>query len=64
MLTIPQAELMASVIGTRAASSILSTFQPLGLSPNVFSGNADSQIVLYWIKKTGKNQVLNRPQSN
>lgn len=54
MLAIPQAEFMPSVIGTRVTSSILSEFQPLGLSPNIFSGHADSKIVLYWIKKMGK----------
>jgi hypothetical protein len=53
MLTIPQAELMAAVIGTRVASSILSAFQPLRISLNVFLWS-DSQIVLYWIKKMGK----------
>lgn len=53
MLTIPQAELMAAVIGTRVAFSILSAFQHLGISLNVFLWS-DSQIVLYWIKKMGK----------
>ncbi len=52
MLTIPQAELMAAVVGTRVASSMLSVFQPLGISLNVFLWS-DSQIVLYWIKKMG-----------
>lgn len=53
MLTIPQAELMAAVIGTRVASSILSAFQPLGISLSIFLWS-DSQIVLYWIMKMGK----------
>lgn len=53
MLTIPQAELMAAVIGTRVASSIFSAFQPLGISLSIFLWS-DSQIVLYWIKKMGK----------
>lgn len=44
---------MAAVIGTRIASSILSAFQPLGLTPNCFL-RSDSQIVLYWIKKMSK----------
>jgi hypothetical protein len=53
MLTIPQAEPMAAVIGTRVASSILSAFQPLGISLSLLLWS-DSQIVLYWIKKMGK----------
>jgi hypothetical protein len=53
MLTIPEAELMAAVIGTRVASSVLSAFQPLGISLSIFLWS-DSQIVLYWIKKMGK----------
>ena len=53
MLTIPQAELMAAVIGTRVAFSILSAFQPPGISLNVFLWS-DCQIVLYLINKMGK----------
>jgi hypothetical protein len=53
MLTIPQAELMVAVIGTRVASSILSAFQPLGISLSLFLWS-DSQIGLYWIKKMEK----------
>ncbi|XP_045023635.1 uncharacterized protein LOC123468017 [Daphnia magna] len=53
LLTIPQTELMAAVIGTRVASSILSALLPLGLKPNCYLWS-DSQIVLYWIQKMGK----------
>lgn len=53
LLTIPQTELMAAVIGTRVASSILSALFLLGLKPNCYL-SSDSQIVLYWIQKIGK----------
>jgi hypothetical protein len=53
LLTIPQTELMAAVIGTRVASTILSALRPLGLKPNCYLWS-DSQIVLYWIQKMSK----------
>ena len=53
LLTTPQTEFMAAVIGTRVASTILSALLPLGLKPNCYQWS-DSQIVLYWIQKMGK----------
>lgn len=53
LLTIPQTEFMAAVIGTRIASSILSALLPLGLKPNCYLWS-HSQIVLYWIQKLRK----------
>lgn len=56
MLTIPQAELMAAVIGTRVASSILSAFQPAENFPKRLSlvGQSDRTVL---DQKDGKDQV-------
>jgi hypothetical protein len=47
-LTLPQLELMAALIGTRIATTIITAFQVLGISLSVTMWS-DSQIVLYWL---------------
>ena len=50
-LSIPEAELMASYIGTLLAETIFFAFEPLGMRPFIFLWS-DSQIVHFWISKT------------
>ena len=50
-LSIPEAELMASYIGTLLAVTIFFAFEPLGMRPFIFLWS-DSQIVHFWISKT------------
>ncbi len=60
--TLPQLELMAALIGSTFANTILKTFKPLGISLAV-TMCSDSQIVLYWLAQTVRNKcqyVANR----
>ncbi|XP_032791646.1 uncharacterized protein LOC116928659 [Daphnia magna] len=60
-LTLPQPELMAAVIGTLLASSIINAFKKLAISLSVTMWS-DSQIVLYWLSKSDR--IKNRFISN
>ncbi|XP_045025108.1 uncharacterized protein LOC123469827 [Daphnia magna] len=60
--TLPQLELMAALIGSTLANTIVKAFKPLGLSLTVTIWS-DSQIVLYWLAQTNRNRcqfVANR----
>ena len=56
-LTLPQLELMAAVIGTRLATSIINAFKTLAISLTIDMWS-DSQIVLYWLSKSDRNKNL------
>lgn len=61
-LTLPQSELMAAVIGTRIATTIINAFKALEISLSVTMWS-DSQKVLYWLSKNNRQKnhfVANR----
>ncbi len=60
--TLPQLELLAALIGSILANTIVNAFKPLGVSLAVTMWS-DSQIVLYWLAKKTRNKcqyVANR----
>ncbi|XP_057379622.1 uncharacterized protein LOC130701716 [Daphnia carinata] len=52
-LTLPQLELMAAIIGTRLATTIITAFKSLNILLEIFMWS-DSQIVLYWLSKADR----------
>ena len=60
--TLPQLELLAALIGSTLANTIVKAFKPLGVSLTVTMWSA-SQIVLYWLAQKNRNKcqyVANR----
>jgi hypothetical protein len=60
--TLPQLELMAALIGSTLANTIVKALKPLGISLTITMWS-DSQIVLYWLAQKARNKcqyVANR----